>query len=86
MFLRLEEVLKVLTGKWICFVDGQKISCDSGDILHRYKHYNVVSIQAQGDCTALEIEPWRSLTTRTCSEEEWYKEYVKQVGREPDFF
>lgn len=86
MFLRLEDVIKVISGKWSCAVDGRQIDITSEDEMAKYRNQLVVSVNVYDDQLNLEIKPWESPTTKVDPNEEWYKEHIKQFGAAPDFF
>lgn len=86
MFIRLEDIAKILVGEWSCMIDNHRIDIKNDEELAKYKNYVVVSINAEKDCINLEIEPLESPTTKICSDDEWFKEYQKQFGTEPSSF
>lgn len=86
MFLRLEDVIKVIVGKWSCVVDGQQIDITHEDEIAKYRNHLVVSINADGGQLNLEIKPWVSPTTKVDPNEAWYQEHIQQFGTAPDFF
>lgn len=86
MYLRLEEIAKVIVGKWSCVVDGQQIDIANEEVMTTYRNYLVVFIKAEGNQLNLEIKPWESPTTKVDLNETWYQEHIKQFGTAPDFF
>ena len=86
MFLRLEDIAKVIVGKWTCVVDGQQIDIANEDLMTTYRNHLVVSIKAENNQLNLEIKPWEFPTTKVDPNEAWYQEHIKQFGTAPDFF
>lgn len=86
MFIRLEDIAKILVGEWSCMIDNHRIDIKNDEELAKYKNYVVVSINSEKDCINLEIKPLESPTTKICLDDEWCKEYKKQFGTEPSFF
>lgn len=85
IFLRLEDIAKILVGEWSCWVDHQQIEINDEERA-KYRNYVVVSINAQNNHLNLEIKPWESPVTKVDPNEKWYHEYTKQFGTAPDFF
>lgn len=86
MFLRLEDVIKVVVGKWSCIVDGQHVDITNEDEIAKYKNYLVVSMNVENNQLSLEINPGEPFYTKCDPNEAWYKEHIKQFGTAPDFF
>lgn len=86
MFLRLEDIAKVIVGKWSCTVDGQQVDITNEEVMTTYRNHLVVSIKAESNQLNLEIKPWESPTTKVDPNEAWYQEHIKQFGTAPDFF
>jgi hypothetical protein len=86
MFLRLEDIAKVIVGKWTCVVDGQQIDIANEDVMSTYRNHLVVSIKAENNQLNLEIKTLGSPTTKVDPNEAWYQEHIKQFGTAPDLF
>ena len=86
MQFRFEDVAKILAGEWSCSVNGQPIDISTEGEMAKYRNYLVVSVSAQNNSLNLEIKPWEPPIVKDCSDEDWYKEHIKQCGTAPGFF
>ena len=84
---RIEEILPLLCGEFVCMADGEKRVFQSKEDLEksgRYKNYTVSSISVQDGKLVLELAPWQ--IPAADSDSEWAKEYTEKNGKEPGFF
>lgn len=86
MFLRLDDVMKVIVGKWSCVNDGKIIDITNEEEIAKYRNYSVVSINVDDNQLNLEIKPWEAPATKVDPNEAGYQEHIKQFGAAPDFF
>lgn len=47
MLLRLEDIAKVIVGKWLCAVDGQQIDITNEEVMTTYRNHLFVSIKTE---------------------------------------
>lgn len=85
MIYRLEDVLKIIKGEFVCDVDGQKINDKDVD-LNAYKNHIVSSMCIDGGIFVIELTPYEAKNTELDPNEDWVKEHKKQFGEEPSFF
>ena len=85
--LRIEEILPLLCGEFICALDGVQIVYQCKEDLEKtglYKNYIVTSVSVQEGKIALTLTPWQIPTAD--SDSVWVKESTKKNGVEPSFF
>lgn len=84
---RLEEILPLLCGEFVCVAYGEEKVFRSREALEKsglYENYTVTSISVQDGKLVLELTPWQVPTVDLNSE--WVKEYKEKNGTEPSFF
>lgn len=86
MFVRVEEIAKILTGEWSCYIDGQQVDMNIEENIEKYKNYEVHEISNANNRITLKIKRWETPTTKVDPNEAWYQEHIKQFGRAPDYF
>lgn len=87
MFLKLADIKEILKGSWLCRVEEDKLICpQSKELKKEYSDWCVASISSDNGCIILELKPWPVSQTVDCSDEDWYKEHIKQFGAAPTFF
>ena len=86
MYLRLEDVVKIIAGKWSCTINGQQLDINNEEKITKYRNYVVTSMSACDDQLNLEIRPWESPTTKVDPNDACYQEHIKQFGTAPDYF
>ena len=86
MLFKLKDIAKILVGQRVYYLNGQPISMDGEEEINQYKDYLVEKVTSQDSHIVVEIRPWEAARAEDCSSEAWYQEYIKQFGREPEFF
>ncbi len=84
---RIEEILPLLCGEFVCVTDGEKKIFKCKEDLEKaglYTNHTVSSISVQDGKLVLELTPWRVPIADLNSE--WAKEYAEKNGAEPSFF
>ena len=84
---RIEEILPLLQGEFICVVNGEEKSFQCKEDFEKagqYQNYIVSSLSVQEGNLVLVLTPWQTPTAKLDSE--WAKEYQKKIGAEPSFF
>lgn len=84
---RLDDILKLIQGGFVCVTDDQQHEFTSKDELTNsdlYKNYIVISIRSENNSIVLELQPWQPPTTDMDSD--WVEEYKTLNGWDPSFF
>lgn len=84
---RIEEILPLLQGEFICVVNGAEkgFRCQGDfDQAGLYKNHIVSAISVQDGKLVLTLTPWQIPTPETDSA--WAKEYAEKNGTKPGFF
>ena len=85
--LKIEEILPVLSGEFVCVTDKETTAFKcSGDFEKAglYTNHTVSSISVRDGKLTLELTPWR--VPAADSNSEWAKKYKEKNGAEPSFF
>ena len=84
--IRLEELLKVICGEFVCVTDGQRKAFSSKDKLicnDLYKNYVITSIRSEDSMIVLELQSWETHAADTTAE--WVEKYREQNKSDPSF-
>ena len=84
---RIEEILPLLCGEFVCVMDGKRRALRCKEELEKtelYKNHTVTSVFVQEGKLVLTLTPWKPSATE--SDSAWAKEYKEQTGVEPGFF
>lgn len=87
MMMRFEDVIKVVSGNFICIADGKQYGFASKDEFKDsdlYKNYVVTSIKSKDSSLVLELQAWQPPVTDM--DADWVKEHKALNGSEPSFF
>ena len=80
MVFRLEDVLKIVSNKFICTVDGEPVDANKDE----YKNYAVTAVIAKDGVVVIEIAPYN--LPHASLDADWCLEHTRKFGSEPAFF
>lgn len=85
--MRLEEILPLLQGEFICIVNGEEKMFRCKEDLEKvelYQKHTVSVLFVREEKLVLELTPWQIPVADTDSA--WAKAYTEKNGMEPSFF
>ena len=84
---RLEDVLKIIQGAFVCIADNKQYEFSSKEDFtdsDLYKNYVVSSVCSKDNTLVLELKPWQPPVTDM--DAKWVKDHKELNGSEPSFF